>query len=58
MNDKEQYDEWTPCQMYGHIYERDDDNPNRYVCKDCKDSYEEEPGGWGISNSTILLIIM
>lgn len=36
------WQDWTPCQMYGHIFERDEDNPNRFVCRECGENYSEE----------------
>ncbi len=39
-NQQEQYQEWTPCQMYGHKFVQDENNPHRYVCEDCGESYE------------------
>ena len=43
MDDQQQehYDQWTSCQMYGHVFEQDEENPTRYVCRDCNESYEE-----------------
>ncbi len=41
MTNDEHYHEWTSCEMYGHVFEQDEDNPNRHVCRDCGESYED-----------------
>lgn len=42
MTEHEHYEQWTPCQMYGHLFEVDESNLNRHVCRDCGESYEDE----------------
>ena len=36
-----EYQEWTPCELYGHAYEIDEENQGCYVCGDCGDSCEK-----------------
>ena len=36
------WQDWTPCEMYGHDYETDEGNPNKHVCIECGDSYEDD----------------
>ena len=35
------YDEWSSCQMYGHVYEEDEENPSKHICRDCGEEYED-----------------
>jgi hypothetical protein len=37
------FEEWTSCEVHGHNYVTDEDNPNIRRCTDCHESYEEEP---------------
>lgn len=39
----EKWQEWSSCQMYGHLYVQDEDNPDQHVCSDCGDSYSDNP---------------
>lgn len=35
--------EWTPCQVYGHLFEDDEHNPGWRTCQEpgCEETYEE-----------------
>jgi len=35
----EQYHEWTSCQMYGHNFLTDEEQPNYHYCSDCDEAY-------------------
>jgi hypothetical protein len=33
------YSTWTSCQMYGHNYVTDEEQPNYHYCTDCDEAY-------------------
>jgi hypothetical protein len=40
--EQEDYSTWTSCQMYGHNYVTDEDQPNYHFCTDCDEAYFDE----------------
>lgn len=36
------YSTWTSCQMYGHNYVTDEEQPNYHYCTDCDEAYFDE----------------
>ena len=33
------YQDWTSCEMYGHDFVTDEDDPTRRYCTSCTESY-------------------